>query len=290
MSKPPEIPSGDDLEAVPVDKGVEAFFQGTDFILAFSDKVLIPVLRGQLSLSDREKAIVGTYYRIHLWLRSLICLNAPQHFQAIAVGVRSLYELGIDLELLAINDKRERLAKFFAFTQVERFRAAKKLVDYCDSHEACSNIENAELRAFQAEASVRAIVDAARKLHWPTLTEKKKYPQHWTGLSISQRAELAGADYQEIYVELFPLLSWYVHSGFAGIAGLSPDAFKAMVARAHGVAQRIALRAIRICGCEMKVPEAYEPFYRVLDMLNIAPGAILAGKQVELLRCAIEKE
>ena len=66
---------------------VEAFYKGTDALTKFSTEAIVPIIRGQLDLNDREKAIVGIYLRMHAWMHSLVTLNSRLHFRPRANGI-----------------------------------------------------------------------------------------------------------------------------------------------------------------------------------------------------------
>jgi hypothetical protein len=117
---------------LPLPSKVEAFFQGTDDIRHFVVTVMEPILSGQLGLDDRQTAIVGTYYRIVGWLKALRELNSPSHYQTVAAGARSLFELLLDIKLIESDPSGQMVKKFHAFPEVEKYRAASKLVSYCD--------------------------------------------------------------------------------------------------------------------------------------------------------------
>jgi hypothetical protein len=67
-----------DVSDLPTRTRVEAFYKGTDAISQFAQSEIIPILRGQINLSDKEKAIVGTYYRMYAWVALHGC-NEQSH-------------------------------------------------------------------------------------------------------------------------------------------------------------------------------------------------------------------
>jgi hypothetical protein len=82
-----------DVSDLPVRMRIEAFYKGTDALSQFTESKMIPILKGQINLSYKEKAIVGTYYRMYGSVRSLVAMNRRIHFQGAAAAARSLFEL-----------------------------------------------------------------------------------------------------------------------------------------------------------------------------------------------------
>src|SRR5437773_1189631 len=107
-------------------KAVAKFYHAIRVLEEFDCKELRGVVKGMLSQSDREKCYVATYYRAALNVHSLVFLNDPKHFQAIAQLARSLFELAVDMRLLGIVDRAAE--KMFAFSDWERLKSAREVV------------------------------------------------------------------------------------------------------------------------------------------------------------------
>lgn len=73
---------------------------------------------------------------------------------------------------------------------------------------------------------------------------------------------MLGPQYEELYIELYPFLSWHIHSGSTGYASLSADTFESAFGLMHSAIQRICLEATEICAHEMKIDR--------LDNLNMS--------------------
>jgi len=107
-----------DVSDLPIRKRVGAFYKGTDAIAKFVEKELIEILRSQLNLNDKEKAIIGTYLRMYAYLRSMVAMNHRIHFQGAASATRSLFELLLDMKMIAEDNSGELINKFHAFPKV----------------------------------------------------------------------------------------------------------------------------------------------------------------------------
>ena len=162
---------------------VEAICKGTDAIQRFAEKHVIPILQGLVSRSDYEEALISVYYRMYTWLLSLVKLRNPIHIQAASAAARSTFELLLDLKALYNDPKLE--AKYHAFTFVERFHAARTLINYIDSTSGATGSYKME-RDFISDASNIAKFNSLLTTHWPAKPGKKQgTPSHWTGKDVA---------------------------------------------------------------------------------------------------------
>jgi hypothetical protein len=107
-----------------------ATFEGVSALQVFSEFYLRPLLQGLVGTTARERAFLGLYYRMAAYLASVRKLDAPIHFQSIAAAARSVFELGLDIALLGADATNQSVDRLAAFTRVERYRLARKLVDF----------------------------------------------------------------------------------------------------------------------------------------------------------------
>ena len=272
-----------DVSQLPIRTRIEAFYKGTEEISKFAESVINPVLRGQLNLSDREKAIVGTYYRMYTWLKSMTVLNNSIHFQGAATATRALIELLIDIKIIMEDKTGNLIKKFHAFPEVEKFRFAENLVSFKDTHPGASNIDVSLQRTFVNKSGRKQNIEKIVIKYWGKNKKgKPNYPQHWTGKKIKERAKDLGFRYEELYMKSFPFLSWYVHSGSTGYAGLNKEAIDACFGLSHSVAQEIFLEGMLICAMEMKISEAIIKFSKFVEDLRLTPGNFLVQELKKL--------
>ncbi len=161
---------------LPTRTRVEAFYKGTDALAQFAESEMIPILKGQISLSDRGKAIVYTYYRMYAWVRSMVAMNGRIHFQGAAAAARSLFELLLDIKMLATDKTGELVNRFHAFPKIERFRVAKNIVSFCNDHPNDTKIDDSHQRAFINEPGKQQAIDQAIVSHWGTTKKRKTEP------------------------------------------------------------------------------------------------------------------
>jgi hypothetical protein len=283
-----KMPTTEEVErayhSLPTTAIVEAYFQGTDSIRHFIVKVVEPLLMGQLELDDRQTAIVGTFYRIVAWLKALGELNCLAHYQAVASGSRALFELLLDIKLIQSDATGKLVKMFHAFPQVEKFRSASKLVSYCDRSNN-TRIDCTNQREF-IELENNMTIDSLVVECWGTNNKgKPKWPTHWSGQTVAERAERLGPYYEEFYIEFYSFLSWHIHSGSTGYAGQSRETMESAFGLIHHTIQKVVLDATEICAEEMeidKVENLTKPFKSIIEDLRTTTDQILVQKYSEL--------
>lgn len=269
---------------MPMRELADASYKATDATRLFADQVMVPVISGQIRLNEYEKAFKGLYYRMVAWIRTIIALNHFVNYQGTAAAARSLFELLIDIKLL-INGREEMLAKYNAFFPIEKYRVAKNIVEYCDGHpEAEMEVDNFKqiLKEGPSKEEIRRmIVDT----YGTTKRGNPKQVRHWSGInSVIERAKDERVGLYHIYVELYAILSWHIHSGGVWHAEASEDAIIASFGRSHLLAQTAFLSASRLVAVELHMTSAIEWLHDAIDDLGYAQGRVLVEKQIEMIR------
>jgi hypothetical protein len=222
----PTIPF-DDLVNMPVTDLpaktlVDAFYDGTNYMNDFGREVMHPLLKSLLSPSPQEIAIRDTYYKMSLLLRSILALNRLDRFQTVASVTRSLFELWLDLIVLVGDATGDAVRRYNEFPEIERYRVAEQLIKFSNSKPQALRMDISAQRAFhddpQRGQRIASLAPANTK-------GRHQYPDHWTGKNVRQRAIDSGQE--QMYVEAYFLLSWYVHAGATGTAGMSRETFRA---------------------------------------------------------------
>ncbi|HUP60247.1 MAG TPA: DUF5677 domain-containing protein [Thermoanaerobaculia bacterium] len=195
----------------------------------YDNTEVLPKVKAIDSPTERQHCFIAGYYRALATVRSLLRLDDPSHFQAIASLARTLFELAIDLRLIGLVDGAIR--KIYAFAELERLRSAEKMVAFGKGFGATEDLS--VYKAFIADK--KGSIEQACQTFWPNL--KLKTLKHWSLLSVAQQAEAAGSLFAEMYHVNYKPLSWQVHSGLAGVMNLEKDAFPMMC----GIALKIAV-------------------------------------------------
>lgn len=276
-----------DVSDLSVRVRVEAFYKGTVEVSKFAGSVMIPLLRGQINLNDKEKSIVGTYYRMYLWIRSMVAMNGRIYFQAAAAAARSLFELLLDMKILATDKTGQWVERFHVFPEIEKFRVAGNLMSFCDSHPNIVIRDVSHRRAFINKQGRRQRIHQSIVKYWGrTKKGKPNRPEHWTGKKVQKRAHHLGLKYEELYIRVYPLLSWYIHSGSTGYVDFSPEGLEACFGVSHSVAQEAFLEATLICAHEMKISKVLQGLPKVIADLRQTPAKVLTEEQIRILEKA----
>ncbi|MFH1537482.1 MAG: DUF5677 domain-containing protein [bacterium] len=270
---------------LPVHEYVEALYQGTEKAADFSEKVIQPQLGSLLKISPREEAIVGTYYRMCGWIYTMVKMNHKACFQAASAAARSLYELLIDIKLLAVDESGRLVQQFIFFPNVEKYRVAKKRVSFCEQYGKDTKLTDTNYQGFIQKMEKEDFLNKKIVELWGL--NKKGEPknvEHWSGINdVRSRANRLGLRYEEMYVESYPVLSWHIHSGSTGYAGLSEDTIEVMMGMAHLLALDVFLEATKVCSDEMKISKAIEWVPKTIDELKLTAGWILFGDEAKRL-------
>ena len=272
-----------------VGERVEAFCKGTDAIGNFAEEVMVPILKGQLKLDDRELAVTGLYYRMYSWIKSLASLNDPLHFQAAATAMRALFELLLDTKLLASDGDGTMVAKFHGFPEVERFRWAEELVTFSDQHpEVPLEVENH--REFVEQREKGRQIEEIVVSHWGRKKNgRPNRPDHWSGMNVRERARRFGASYEAKYLYDFRFACWSAHSGSTNYVGLRKEAFENIIGLINSLSQGYFLEATIICAKVVGINKAVAEFHDIIGELERVPGAVLTEIQIRKIKQAKEK-
>jgi len=193
----------------------------------FDKKEISGIVRGQLAKTDRDNCFIGNYYRGKANVETLLSLKNAKDLQAIAMVARGLFELAVDTKLIdaipyAVN-------KILAFSDVEKLRAAKKIVKYKAANPGAA-VDASVHDTFIANNEKR--IEAERDAVWPGV----KKLTHWSGLDMSRRVAVLRAPFDEIYEIEYPQLSWDVHSGLTGFVNLRAESFNMVAGKQNKLA------------------------------------------------------
>lgn len=254
-------------EAVPMTEEVlyHALRIGTQALSEFGHTVMEPVFSSQLALTDRETAVGMTFYRLLGAIHTLSDLRQPYHFQAISGETRLIFELCVDVHLLAKKKVADDVEKFHSFTRAARFSAAYKTVDFYQQHPELEDPGDAEeRRALVAKPGTKDEIEALCKKLW----NQHKAPEHWSGLRWSAQLELLDPEIEEWYVQWSSLHAWLIHGGGAGVGGLSPRAFRTIEVLCREKVMALVPEAYRLVAVEMHMHRALPNFFDQLDRVK----------------------
>ncbi len=238
-----------DLETLPFEVQIGVFHEGLESLWQFVSDTIVPRFKSLQNLGDKNQFLKDIYDRIYLWVKSLLVLDSKEHFQAIASGLRSIFELYIDLHLLATDKIPDGVRKYKKFPKVKKFtiavtsyELAKKYRISCDSRK---KLAQDTARRNEAEQLVASL------WHKPKPENIKTWPLHWSGESFRKRVLLLGSSFVEMYMDISDIGNMYVHSDPTGYAGMSPDFPHQLAFHGYNMARRILCEATDIILAEI---------------------------------------
>jgi len=234
----------------------ERFYTSIKSLNEFDQQEVRGVIGGLLKRTDRDNCFTGIYYRGKANIESLLALKRVKDFQAITMLARSMFELATDMRLIDVIPDAVR--KIIAFSDVEKLRAARRIVEFRTANSQTSPI-HAEFIKNNA-----ARIEAAQRAVWPTVKNKVA---HWSGLDLRARAMRLKAPFDEIYDVQYAELSWFTHS--AGLTGfdLKSEAFPMLAGRSFALAAQCYVILLTGVIDEFKLTKA-DP--RIKDHLKYA--------------------
>src|SRR5579872_1722019 len=206
----------DHLAVPPPGESASRIFAGATSMMQFDEQEVRGIMRGIIAPTEREKCFILIYWRTVAHVMSLSKLEGHQHFQAITMIARSLFELSVDLKL--IDKIPDGVEKMIAYVDVEKLRAARKIVEFKQKHPT-SMVDDSEHASYIASEEKRIEVTKTK------LWRGAKKIDGFANMNLAKRSALAGLEYQEIYEVEQPRMSWQVHSGLTGVANLKSETF-----------------------------------------------------------------
>lgn len=262
-----------------------ATFEGVRATLAYWMFHLRPVLQNLINQTPRERSFLSLFYRVVGYIASIWRLDGPAHVQAIAGSARSLFELGLDMALFCQDQSNESFERIEAFTRVERYRVAMKLVDFYAASPLPGDLNINEQRRVVADAAERHSVETLIVRFWGRDRRGNlNWPKHWSQFQEARgRARHVGGEWEERYVRHYYMLSWHIHAGLAGVANLSRETFDAFAALAHRLATDIVLDCYQMAGEELHLAAAIPNWQDHQDFLNRVIGMALVDSRLHSL-------
>ena len=250
--------------APPPDDTAPRIFAGLTSMMQFDELEIRNVVRGIIAPTDREKCFILIYWRTAAHAMSLSKLNSHQHFQAITMIARNLFELSVDLKLIDIvPDGAEKL---IAYVEVEKLRAAGKIVRFKQKHPT-SRVDDSLYQSYIASEGTR--IEATKARLWPGA----KKIEGFANMNLADRSVLAGLEYEEVYDVEQPRMSWQVHSGLTGVANLKPETFTYMA----GVGMTSCIKSYELILNavidEFKIEKVDEKIKQKLSVSKLLPWA-----------------
>jgi hypothetical protein len=126
---------GEDVLTAP-----ERLFTVIKSLNQFDQQKVRGVIGGLLSKTERDNCFVGIYHRAKANVESLLSLKYVRDVQASLMLARSLFEFAVDIELIDVI--QDAVKKIAAFSEVEKLRAARRIVDFRTTHPNAASTSN----------------------------------------------------------------------------------------------------------------------------------------------------
>lgn len=200
-------------------KNVDRYFTCVKSLNDFDRIEIRNIVGGQLNPTVLERQLTLNYHRAAINIEFLLTIKDSKQFQVITSLTRTVFELAVELKLLATMPNAGEKAA--VFSDIEKLSAAKKIIKYKQSHPQ-DGIKLAPYEAFITTHEKR--LTALRQSIWPNV----KQLSHWSEMNLKERVGHLGGDFERIYSVFYPQLSWYVHSGATGLATLTAESFASL--------------------------------------------------------------
>lgn len=228
----------------------------------FDRTELRSIIRGLLGKTDRDQCFIGNYYRASANIDSLVSLKSSKDLQAISMVARSLFELAVDTKLIDVI--ADAVRKILVFSDVEKLRAARKIVAYKTANPTAA-VDATPHATFIAGEEKR--IDDERSTVWPGA----KKVEHWSLLNLADRVARLKAPFDEIYEVEYPQLSWYTHSGLTGFVNLKPDTFNTLAANQNKLAGECYIAVLTAVIDEFSITKADPKIKNKLKLAKMLP-------------------
>lgn len=241
----------------------------------FDKQEVASIVRGLLTRTDRDNCFIVNYYRAKANVETLLSLKNAKDLQAISMVARGMFELAVDVKLIGVVT--DAVKKIGAFSDVEKLRAAKKIVNF----KAANPSATVDVGIYQSfVTSEGARIDAERNKVWPGV----KKVAHWSGMDLAQRVALLKAPFDEIYEVEYPRLSWYVHSGPTGFVNLKAETFNMLAAHQNKLAGECYIVLLESVIDEFGISKADGKMKNKLKVAKVLPFTDSPEQAAELQR------
>ncbi len=261
------------LSKTPNKDTLDAIYTTLVNFIKYIDEDIAPVLAGQLSLKPKEKAILEVYTRIKLWVKTIIKLNNFYDFQGNASALRSVFELYLDLHLLERDIDEKLTRQYFDYAVVERYRSVSDISAFNKKHPELKPDALAEY-ILQSSFNQQDIINTIER-NWGSPIKnngKINFPKHWTNKTRYQVAKDLGPEFESLYLDIYPKLSWFVHSDPTGYQRMNDFVSITLLSYIYLVTLQLLEAATIICAKEFRITQ-FDP--KLKDKLLFAKAEFL---------------
>lgn len=250
---------------------------GLRAIREFVNWCLMPALNTLVNPTPEELALKLLFGRVRLLIETLLVLTNVRHFQSIVGASRTAVELYVDMHLIAREAIPDGPEKFFAFARVQKLKAARRMIEFHDRHPGLRQRGLDPFRAFVAEQG--AAIDTERTRLWG---ERQK-PDHWTNINLHERPRPLGPEFERLVNDGYDYRNWLLHSGAAGVDGLSDEVLNALSSNSLNVVHSVAVGMVDLIADQFHIRATIDDFAVRLEELDLIPGLVMTDIRLRSL-------
>jgi hypothetical protein len=266
--------------AIDIDTMPERIYTMLKSLAEFDKLHLRGVIRGLLAKTDRDNCFIGNYYRATANIESLLSLKSAKDLQAISMVARVLFEIAVDTKLISVIPDAVR--RIVAFSDVEKLRAARKIVKYKAANPSAA-VDATVHDTFVKNNAQR--IEGERATIWLGI----KKVDHWSARNLADRVGLLKAPFDEIYEVEYPRLSWYAPaSGLTGFANLDARTLNQLAGYQNKLAGESYVTILTAVIDEFGLEKVNRNIKTQLGLAKIMPFSTTPEEKLELER--IERE
>ena len=274
-----------DIEIIinnPSKENLDAHYDAIRENIDYIDKSFLPIIANQINLSDKERIITDLFSRIRLWVHSVVLMNNKLCFQGIAAATRSIFELFIDINLIDRDSTGLCIKQYMTFSEVERFRSAQLMIQYQDIHPESKIGDFAKHLYSQPDKKIE-IIGLIQNIWGKALNKKGElnYPRHWSKKDLRKRSQDLGTEYEELYLQVYPKMSWFIHSVPTGFERMNDFSNINFLMLCYLIIQKTLIESTIITGRIFKITEFDTAFIANTEALKGTAFKIILQKHSE---------
>jgi hypothetical protein len=229
----------------------------------FDEIEVRPVVKIPKATTPRDVCVTGLYYRTVGNVATILPMKSAQHFQALSMCARAMFELSVDMRLLdVVSDAVDKMLNFW---NVERLRSARNIIKFANTNPTAKIHDLPVYQKYEQEDG--ATIDAKRQALWPDV----KKVDHWSGMNLRERVEKLKAPFDQTYHVNYAQLSWQVHAGLVGVTNLAADVFLAACGKAFEIAAEAYIEVLRSVISELHINNDSPKIYAKLRLARMLP-------------------
>ena len=233
----------------------------------FTQEYVIPITTDRQTV-DRDKVIVGLFYRSLGFVKSAIALTSVVHQQSITSAERSVLELYIDIELLHRNIIEHDVTKILTFVDWQKLKAARRVDSLYAKYPDLDQTEANPHRHFIKNQAALIEQKAANLWGFEPHSRRRNRLDHWSARSLPDRGVLLGREFEQLVIHGYDMRNFSVHTGLAGVMGLERVTFEMIASRSlQGIAEYMQ-GELRVVGHEFQIQHHVPHYFKLLQKLG----------------------